>query len=172
MRYKTVGNKRDLIAVVIKNAEVSATIPQGSPVTLICNGTEDGIAVVLPGTAGDAKNGAFKYGVCLRDLTVGVYGEAQVFGFNDYTLITRNTRAATSDSWSTVASSAVGVALGYDSLNNAFVANASMAGSLGTLHANAVLASTLASSAGAATATSDTRTAITAAAKTFIRMMG
>ncbi len=172
MRFKQVGNKKDVCAVVIKNAESSASIPQGTPVTLVLNGTDDGIAVVLPSTAGDAKNGAFKYGIATTTIAAGAFGEAQVFGHNSYSLFTRATRAASSDSWTSSASIASGIALGYDSINNALVGNASMVGSLGTLHANIVLASSVSSIAASATATSDTRTAITVSVKTFIRMMG
>lgn len=171
MRLKTVGNKRDNVMVVVRNAESSASIPQGSPLTLVLNGTNDGLDVVLPGTAGDAKNGAFKYGIASDTIANGAYGEAIVFGFCAYALMTKMTRAASTDSWTSSQSSASGIALGYDSLNNALVGNASMVGSLGTLHAAAVLASSLASSAASASATSDTRTAITNAVKVFVRMM-
>jgi len=174
MRFKQNGNKRDSSYVVVRNGEASASIPVGTPVTLVLNGTNDGVDVVLPATAGDAKNGAFKYGIASQTMTAGQYGESQVFGYCPYAIITKMTRAgtSTSDSWSSSASSASGIALGWDSVNNALVGNASMVGSLGTLHANVVLAASLASSAASATATSDTRTAITNTCAVFVRMMG
>ena len=171
MRFKTVGNKRDVVGVVIKNAETSSDIGVGRPVTLALNGTDDGVAVVLPGTAGDAKNGAFKYGICLGDISVGEYGESQVFGYNEYAIIVRATRAASSDSFTSYASLASGIALGYDSINNCLIANASMVGSLGTLNGAIVLAKSLASGAASATATNLTGTVVTGAAKVFLRMM-
>lgn len=172
MRFKQNGNKKDIVAVVIRNDEATASIPRGTPVTLVLDGTEDGVAVVLPSTAGDAKNGAFKYGICTRTLAAGEYGEAVVFGFIDYAIQTRATRAASSDSWTSSQSQASGIAMGWDSINNALVANASMVGSLGTLHGNVVLASSYSSIAASATATSDTRTAITTSVRVFVRMMG
>lgn len=171
MRIKTNGNKRDSVYTVIRNAEATLSIPAGTPVTLVMNGTNDGLDVVLPNTAGDAKNGAFRYGVATSALVAGNYGEAIVYGFCPYALITRATRAATSDSWTSSASSASGVALGYESVNNAFQVNASMVGSLGTLKAGAVLVDSIASMAASATATTDTRTAITVGVRAFIRMM-
>ena len=171
MRFKSVGNKRDSCYVVIKNGEASATIPQGSPVTLLFNGVEDGVQVVLPSTAGDAKNGSFKYGIATAALAAGAYGEAQIFGYCPYALMTKMTRAASTDSWTSSQSSASGIALGWESINNALAGNASMVGSLGTLGAAAVLAASLASSAASASGTGDTRTAITNAVKVFVRMM-
>jgi hypothetical protein len=172
MRFKQNGNKKDIVAVVVRNDEASASIPRGTPVTLVLDGTEDGVAVVLPSTAGDAKNGAFKYGIAVNTIAAGDYGESQVFGHCSYAILTRATRAATSDSWTSSQSQDSGIALGWDSINNALVMNASAVGSLGTLHANCVLASSISSIAASATATSLTLTAITVAAKVFIRMMG
>lgn len=171
MRVKTVGNKADKSLVVIRNGEASASIPRGTPVTLVFNGTNDGLDVVLPSTAGDAKNGAFKYGITVDTLASGAFGESQVFGYSPYALLTKMTRAASSDSWTSSASSASGIAMGWDSINNALIGNASMVGSLGTLRAGVVLAASLASSAASASNTSDTRTAITNAVQVFIRMM-
>jgi hypothetical protein len=168
---KTVGNKRDGLYLVIRNAEASASIPAGTPVTLVLNGTNDGLDVVLPSTAGDAKNGAFKYGIATSTLIAGAYGESQAFGFCPYALMTKMTRAASTDSWTSSASSASGIALGWESINNALVGNASMVGSAGTLGAWAALVSSLASSAASASATSDTRTAIVVPAIVFVRMM-
>src|SRR5674476_1430374 len=159
MRFKSVGNKRDSCYVVIKNGEVSAAIPQGSPVTLLFNGVEDGVQVVLPSTAGDAKNGSFKYGIATAALAAGAYGEAQVFGDSSYALMTKMTRATSTDSWTASQSSASGIALCWESVNNAIVGNASMVGSLGTLGGAAVLAASLASSAASASGTGDTSTA-------------
>src|SRR5674476_977959 len=171
MRFKSVGNKRDSVFTVVKNGEASASIPAGTPVTLLLNGTEDGVQVVLPSTAGDAKNGAFKYGILTATLAANAYGEVQQFGFCPYALMTKMTRAASTDSWTSSQSSQSGIALGWESINNALVGNASMVGSLGTLGGAVVLAASLASSAASASATGDTRTAITNAVKVFIRMM-
>lgn len=170
MRFKQVGNKADIIAVVIHNAEASAVIPKGAPVILALNGTNDGLDVVLPATTAQDANGAL-YGVCLSQgasLANGAYGEAQVFGVCNNLLLTSNTRAATTDSWSTK-SADTGVALVVDTVNNAFSTSGGTQAKSSFLPF-AILAQSFTVS-GSASATSDTRTAITQLVKSFLRMM-
>lgn len=171
MRLMQVGNKADIIAVNIKNAEASATIPRGTPVILVLNATDDGLAVVLPSTAGAALSFNARLGVATAAITATQYGEAIAFGYVAYALITRMTRAASSDSWTSSASAASGIGLGIDTLNNAFLLGASRAGSLVSAADNAWLVDSLASSAASATTTADTRTAITNGVRVFVRML-
>jgi hypothetical protein len=171
MRFKSVGSKRDSTYVVVHNAD-TVTIPQGSPLTLVFNATNDGLDVVLPSTAGDAKNGAYKYGIATASMIVGQYAEAQVFGYCPYALATAMTRGASTNSWTSSASVASGAAMGWDSVNNALAFNASMVGSLGTLGAFVVNVDSVASYAASATATTDTRTVIVIPIRAFVRMMG
>lgn len=170
MRMKTVGNKRDMTAIVIKSAEASATIAAGAPVCFAMNGTDDGLAVVLPGTGGAVKTTSFAAGVALSSIVAGGYGESQVFGFCPNIILRRQTRAATTDAFSSNSDGfATGLLLLVDTINNAFSTAASVAVSM--YAPLAVLAESVASWASSASTTSETRTVITVATKAMIRMM-
>lgn len=181
MRAKQVGNKRDQIFVVGRNAESSASIPRGTPVALVVNGTNDGLDVVLPSTSSAAKISAFRYGVATRDMAAGDVADIQIFGFCDYVLLTLQTRANTSggSSFSTADTVALGAALTVFSAANCFstIANTVAFASTDAFTlsnfepAKAAIGQSLASTAGIATATSETRTAITQGVKAFLRMM-
>jgi hypothetical protein len=174
MRAKYAGNKADKIILTVRNGEASASIPRGTPVCLAAgatSATNDGLDVVLPATAGNANSFGLRFGILTDTLTAGSFGESILFGVATYALITRMTRAASTDSWTSSASQASGVALGLDTLNNALLIGASIAGSIASQHADAVLLDSLASSAASASATSDTRTAITNAVRVFVRML-
>lgn len=175
LRLNQVGNKAGRVIATVKNGETTASIPRGTPVVLKLSTTadndNDGLSVVLPATAGDPHSFAFRYGVVTDTLAAGVLGESILFGNASYALITRATRAASTNSWSASASVASGIVLAIDTLNNAFLQAASSAGSLASAAANAVLVDSLAAVVASASATSDTRTAITVAARVFVRMM-
>lgn len=181
MRAKYVGNKADKLSAVIRNAEASSTINRGMPVVLNMNGTNDGLDVVLPSTAGAVKTAAFRYGVALTDLNPGDIGEAMMFGECDFVRLTLQTRANTSggSSFSTADTVALGLILTIVTQANAFstaavtVAAASSADqtlSLGNQD-YARIGQSLASAAGIATTSTETRTAITQGVKAFLRMM-
>ena len=183
MRFKQVGNKPDLAAVVIRNAEASATIPLGAPVVLNMNGTNDGLDVVLPSTSGSLRSIiGLRYGIATKALSAGDYGEAIVFGFTVSLLLERQTRSTSTAVWATEAARSVGEYLTIDTVNNMFVTAASTIqaitistgaaqAAVATIYPDAVLGQTLASYASSASATSDTRTAITSLVKAFVRMM-
>ncbi len=175
MRAKQVGNKADKIVMVVSNSEASVTIPRGSPLVLklttTASNTFDGLGVVLPSTAGNPLSYAVRYGVATDAMAVNQLGESILFGVCNYALITRATRAATTDSWSASASTASGIALGVDTINNAFLMGASIAGSIATNHVDAVLLDSLSSIAASASATTDSNTAITVGARIFVRML-
>lgn len=184
MRLNTVnGGKPERIASAIKNAESSSTISVGQPVVLVANGTDDGLAVVLPSTANSAqKSKGLLFGVALSNIAAGYPGEALVFGFHQSLRILRQTRAASTDVWASEAARSVGEFLSVDTVNNVFVTASSAIGALtvstgaatvavGVTNPQAVLMQTLASYASSASSTADTRTAITASVKAFVRMM-
>src|SRR6185436_14861164 len=125
MRISTVGNKSDHVAIVVKNGEASASIPRGTPLVLALNGTDDGLAVVLPASATAQKAGTQQMGVALGTMAAGTTGEAIVYGIAPYAIITRATRAASSDSWSASGSHSNFWVLAIDTLNNAFLPQAS-----------------------------------------------
>jgi hypothetical protein len=168
MRYQTIGDLRDFVSVKVRNDEASATISKGAPVVLRLDTVEDGLAVVLPGTL-PANVSTLLFGVAMDDLSTGELGEAQVFGFNRYTLLVRATRANSTDSWASAGSSALGIPLAGVTINF-FSGSGGTVGSAFTMPP-VVLAETLASYASSASNTSDTRTAIVVGVKTFIRML-
>lgn len=170
MNNPLIGNKADHVRVNVKSAEASASIPRGTPLSLVLNGTDDGLAVVLPATNAAAKANSGAFGVALADIAAGQYGESMIFGIVPYALITRMTRAASSDSWTSSASLAAGVLLALDTINNAFLVASASLGSNNFLPF-ALLAESIGSNAASATATSDSRTAITVGKRAFARML-
>lgn len=174
IRLNQVGNKAGKISATITNGETSATIPRGTPVVLklssTLSATNDGLQVVLPSTAGDPVNYFGRFGVSVDTMTTNQQSEAILFGVCNYALVTLMTRAASTNSWTSSASIASGVALGLDSLNNAFLIGASSAGSL-PFAGGAFLLDSLASAAASATTTADSRTAITTSARVLVRFM-
>lgn len=172
MRLKQVGNKNDLVAIVVHNAEVSAAIPTGTPVCFIMNGTNDGLDVVLPATGAAVKATSFAAGIALQAMAAGAFGESQVYGFCQNIVLTRNTRSASTADWSSNAAGfATGLLLVVDTVVNALSTLASSGGSI--YQPYAVLAASVASWASTASsnATADTRLTITVSAKAMLRMM-
>lgn len=106
MRFKQVGNKRDIAAVVIKNAD-TLTVLAGSPVFLNGNGTRDGLDVVSANNLSAAKQGMF-FGIAFNQVLAGEFGEACVFGYFDTASLRIATRAATTDPWASYPAGAVG----------------------------------------------------------------
>lgn len=167
MRVKLAGNKRDSVIHIVRNMD-TVSIPGGTPVVLTMNGTNDGLGVVLPSTAGATKSQLLPYGVLAGDsLNVGEAGESIVFGYSQFTVVTVLTRSATSASWPAAASVAALQALTIDTANNAFAT----AATVGTNPPAAVLVDTIAAQAGSATNATDTRLGITSKARAFIRML-
>ncbi len=106
MRFKSVGTKRDIMAVVIRNAD-TLTIKSGSPVFLAANGTNDGLAVVSANNLSAALQGNF-FGIATADIAANAYGEAQVFGFFDQARVIVATRAASTDVWASMPAGSIG----------------------------------------------------------------
>ena len=118
MRFKQVGNKEDLVGVVVKNND-TVTINVGQPVVLSMDGA--GVDVVLPSTAASIQLiWGLRYGVCLKTMIVGAYSEAQVFGFSNNLAIILQTRANSGASWSTMGALSIGEWLSIDTVNNYF----------------------------------------------------
>jgi hypothetical protein len=172
MRLPLVGNKGDLLQSPVKNADatLAGTMAVGTPVVLQLNGTDDGLAVVLPSTAGAAQTEACMYGVLTQALPYLQTGYAMRNGVVSNAVIVRATRAATTDSWSSSASIASWAALSVDTLNNGFTTVSASAGA-SRYQAFAVLAQSISSIAGTASATSDTRTALTVTGKVWINLL-
>lgn len=106
MRFKTIGTKRDIMAVTLKNAD-TLTIFSGAPVAVAANGTNDGLAGKTYVNLAAALQPLFM-GVALADIVANAYGEAQMFGFNDSTRVRLTTRAASTDVWASYAAGGIG----------------------------------------------------------------
>lgn len=181
---------------------VSNSIPAGTPLVLnlgptlnpstyqngLPAGFEDGMDVVLPVSAANnalaGQLGAtyimnyFHYGIAVSNIGYNQLGESMVHGVYPYALMTRATRAASTNSWSSSASVAASIAfLSIDTINNAYTTYASAAAATtnATLPATNVLPvyllDNIASISASATNTSDTRTAIITQQRVFIREM-
>lgn len=162
MRAKYVGNKADSISVNIKNAEASVTIPLGAPVVVVLNGTDDGLAVVLPSTATDALQTTFGYGVSLQALTTGQNGEAMVFGYCRNVKLLR-TRASSTDPYVAIVQGAL---LKAESVSNCLASAATNGAS--AFGPQAGLAASIAS---ISSTTASTAVGFTSMATAFLRMM-
>lgn len=199
MRFKQNGNKRDVMAMVINNAEVSASILNGQPVCLYLTGGAggtDGLSVVLPGTAHTQNSGnEFQclYGVAITNTAGGIpsggYGEAQVSGFCADIAFTSATRASSTNSWSTIQSIAAWLPLIPETVGNGwttYAKDAFVTGSASSLSANLAFpayqvllapfsvstgSTGLYSIAASASNASDTRTALLTLCKGYIRVM-
>ena len=161
--------KPEGIVHAVKNAEL-VTIPAGTPVVYAFNGTDDGLAVIMPSSSTAAKIGAFAAGVTVKSIEPGKLGDIQVYGFNRKTLLARGTRANSTSDWPTMAALAIGATLGVNSTNNAVDA-AGIAASDASIFAAESLAAgpTLGSSnVGAGVASG---TIYYQALKTFLRFM-
>lgn len=181
MRFNTVnGGKPERIAGSCKNAD-TAIVQIGQPLVLAYNGTEDGFAVILPSSGAAQKNEGLKFGVALHQMQVGEVNEALIFGFTPSLMLIRQTRADSTQIWASEPARSVGEYLTVDTAHNGFITTASTLKivtnattdtlALQILNPAAVLGQTLASYSSSASATSDTRTAITAAVKASVRMM-
>lgn len=173
-RAPDVGNKPLYTAITVKNAEASVAIPNGTPVALVMNGTDDGLAVVLPSTAGATKASSFFQGVCYNPggqiLAVAALGQCIVGGLALNVRITQSTRATTTDSFNSWTSCALGDILSVDTVANGL--SRSGAGSNSHVGFLAVLGQTLASGASSgSTGNSSLGLAIQVTAKCIIRVM-
>lgn len=168
MNAKSVGNAPEKVFLVVRNDE-SSTISRGTPVALQLDGTDDGLAVILPSTSA-AKAHAVAFGVAAQDIASGTDGQVQVFGFCNYAKIVTSTRAASTDSFATVETQALGCILNISTVANAFISSGGTLAVTGYLPF-AVLAQSMASTVGIASTTSDTSLRKTTSAKVFLRMM-
>src|SRR5688572_7673296 len=120
MRFQTLGDKADFVEV--RARAISAT-PKGTPVCLQLNGTEDGLAVILPSAAtSQALADCFFYGVARDTYAANQLGNFITFGYVRQAIIRRATRggSATSDNWAGSTSIAKQVLLSIDTVNNCF----------------------------------------------------
>lgn len=166
------GKAEDLVHVV-KNAE-TVTIPTGTPVVYAFNGTDDGLAVILPSSSTAAKIAVFQAGVAVHDILPGRMENVQVYGFNRKSLFVRGTRAASTAAWASAAAISIGEVMSINSALNGFSNAGALPGSNQFL-AQVVAAEAVAS--GTTLASSDngfnaaSATVYLQPVKTFLRFM-
>jgi len=149
------------------SAESSVTIPAGSPIVL---NTSDLSQVKLPSTAGGVTIAhPFFAGVAAKETAPGQIVEIVAAGYCAQAKFVNRTRAASTDSWSSIAAQALGNLLTIDTVNNAFGYSTVGAAALAP-HA-IVMAEALASIAGSASSTANASTVQTQMVKVWLRAL-
>ena len=190
MNSQEIGTKPFVERMNVQSGEATASIPAGTPVLLIMNGTGDGFNVKLPSSGSALLVSAFQNGVVDRTMAPNDYGIAQVYGWCNRSIVVQQSRASSTNNYATAAALSIGQPLSIDTVNNAFaifvqatggatVVTATSAASSDTISFNfgngvpamAFLAQTLASAASSASTSSDSSVAKTYALKCFLRMM-
>jgi hypothetical protein len=169
MRIQSLGPKPNFAELEVRNDE-TVSIPAGTPVAYVMDGTEDGLAVIKPSTS-NLKSTSLLAGILIKDLTTTLpkLGKVQAYGVVD-AIVRLATRAATSDSYTSLAAHAVGMLGVVDTVNDCILTLASTGS--GTYLPAIVIAEAIASQAASATATTITDTVKTTKAKVFIRALG
>jgi hypothetical protein len=167
MRAKYAGNKPDRMIHVIRNSDVSQ-IPRGTPVILtisVAPGNElDGMGVVLPSTAGATLSTQLQYGITTASLGPGDDGEVVMFGLAAG-IVQKQTRAASTNAWPSVASVAKGI-MKIDTTNNMFIAGAASDGTM------FILVDDVASMASSASNSADSRVgSLNGVGRIFVRSL-
>ena len=170
MRFAAVGGKAGHILDNVRSHETN-TIGRGRPLVLDLNGTDDGLSVVLPSTAGATKSASFLYGVATADIEYNGLSETLLYGICPFALVTINSRSATSASWASLDSVPPYQLLGLDIDNNAFNIASANTGAGNAYFLFATLLDSIKSQAGSATASSDTRLVILQGFRTFVKML-
>jgi hypothetical protein len=176
MRFKLVGNKADHIFGVVKNEESTAAIPAGTPVAMVMgktgslgwNGTDDGIAVVLPKTAGASQASSFLFGIATAAISNQAVGEVLMFGIGNAIL---NMGTFTTGATSASSTMPAGAILCVDTVNNCLQLASASLGS-GNFIAQMVLAYSNSYPAITGNASSSqTATVNTIMAEVFVRLI-
>jgi len=170
MRFKTIDkDKPDYIASSVRNAESSATIPLGTPVVFAINGTQDGLAVVLPSSSTAVKATNFFAGVATKSAVPGEVFDALSHGFCLNVLYSRGSRSATTAAWPSFVAIALGDMCTIDTVQNAFAY--STVGAAGVNAPIACVADTANTAASTTTAASSAYTQWTGSYATILMKM-
>lgn len=150
--------------VSLYSGEATNTIERGTPVVLSAS---DVTKVILPSSAGASTVGSLLAGVAAKSAGPGEIVEVISAGYAANVKIVTQTRAASTDSYASVASRPAGAVYSVDTARNALgYAAASSAASTAF-----VLVESLASIASAASNTAETGLFRTAAAKMWVRAL-
>ena len=172
MKYQTLGDKAPFIDDFVRNSETSSLVA-GTPVTMEVDATEDGLSVELPSSGSAALSRLFPAGIVVDAIAAGRIGNVRKYGFIDATYIVR-TRAATSDSFSTVAALTVGQVLSIETVMDALDLQAETVATDAAVTLSEprfVVGEAVASAVGVATATAYSLTYSTGQAKVFVRIL-
>ncbi len=182
MNFQTLGDKAGFVNDRVRNDESSATMALGTPVCLSLDGTEDGLAVLLPSSmSSQALADSFFYGVVqdAAGIAAAHLGNVQKHGISNNAKVLRATRSDDSANWVGSTSIAKGVLLSLDTVNNVFSTDV---GSV-TFASNttvsmypgrspyAFLAQSIASFASTNSTATSYGTKLTVAAKVFLRSL-
>lgn len=174
MKIAQIGAKYNYATIPVKNAD-TVVIPSGVPVCFAYNGTDDGLAVVLPSTALAAGAHTFFAGVLevagQTSLGLSQIAQCVVDGLATNAKIILVTRASTTVSFNSYSALTVGQLLQLDTVGNAFLTAATVGAT--SYVPFAAVAQTLASGASSTSGTGafSAATAVTAAIKVHLRTM-
>lgn len=168
MKTQTAQNKAETVFIAVKNVHTSS-VSRGVPVCFKMSGTDDGFEIIDANTGAAAKSTPLFAGILAQTLATNAKGLSQVYGFNLYTVVTRMTRAASTDSYASCPAIAIGDVMNVDTVANGMSRSATLAAS--AFLPFCMAAETIASSASSASTSSDSSTAKTTNVKTFIRAL-
>lgn len=101
-----IGDKPARVRITVKNPSTTVTIPVGSPVFFIMNGTDDGLAVQNAELAGADADQQFFAGILCTALPPGALGESIVYGVATARVLTTATAIVKGDSFTVVVTAA------------------------------------------------------------------
>jgi len=155
--------------ISLLNGESSSTITAGEPVIL--SASDNGAKVVLPATAGVTKSTPLFAGIAVKTTTPGNAVEIVAGGYVAKAKFLVRTRAASTDSFSSVAAAdmAIGNMLTIDTVNNAVAYSTIGAAALAC--PAIVLMESIASIAGVASGTANSLTYSTTSVKVWVRAL-
>ena len=146
MRFKNVGNKADMCAIVTRNNDPnSLAFKAGAPLFFISNATLRGLDVKVADGLVAAEGGLFAGFNLSGAMVVGDFGESMVFGFYDYARVLLSTRATTTDVWVSYSAIALGDIMSFITTSGVQAVQRSGAGSATVLGWNVIAAQTLVS---------------------------
>ncbi len=169
MRFATLTKDRaEIIDLQVQNDDSTAFVI-GEPVIWKMDGTDDGLDVEQTSSSTEIKS-HFLAGICLSAIPAsGGLGMVRAYGVCPQIKIIRQTRAASTDSFQTLAAVSIGAALIIDTARDAMSQNGTNA--VSTFLPYCVAIGTLASSVSTASTTSNSSLIVSTTIKGFIRIM-
>lgn len=139
MRFNNIQYlEKEVVTVSIRNNNATLAILDGAPVFFdtFDNATNWGVDVRTLSTAGGTSPQGFFAGIAKTEkvggMVVGDVSEAVVYGFTD-AIVTRRTRAASTDTWASVASNGAGDEFLFDNVGNGLSRQSTVPNTLGPI---------------------------------------